>query len=115
MPTVARRRTPAAHANRLLAGSRSRKQFLGDCLRFVTSAAAAMIAAPLMACRPRNAADVALGTPAHAGAGEAAVDPAFVPGYLRLHRAGELRRRGEQLRAMMTAAWSLGHLASTPL
>ncbi len=30
-----------------------------------------------------------------------ALDPAFEPPYVRLHRSGELRRRGERLRAMM--------------
>lgn len=41
-----------------------------------------------------------LGT-AYASPPEAAVDPAFEPGYLKLHRAGELRRRADALWAMM--------------
>jgi putative pyruvate formate lyase activating enzyme len=41
-----------------------------------------------------------LGT-AYASPPPAAIDPAFEPAYLKLHRAGELRRRGDALWAMM--------------
>ena len=85
-------------------GPRSRKQFLHDCLRVLTSAAMAFVAAPLLAWRPRIASDLSLGTaqPDRTGR-EPQIDPAFVPGYLRLHRAGELQRRGERLHAMMAS------------
>jgi putative pyruvate formate lyase activating enzyme len=58
-----------------------------------------MAAMPLMACRARNGADPRLD--ATGAALPPHIDPAFVPGYLRLHRTGELARRGEQLRALM--------------
>jgi putative pyruvate formate lyase activating enzyme len=41
-----------------------------------------------------------LGT-AYASPPKAAIDPAFEPAYLKLHRTGELRRRGDALWAMM--------------
>jgi putative pyruvate formate lyase activating enzyme len=85
-----------------LAGPLSRKQFLRDCLRVLASAAAAIVAAPLMACRPRSASDLTIGvSESHRAPDVPQIDPAFVPGYVRLHRTGELRRRGERLHAMM--------------
>lgn len=43
---------------------------------------------------------VGLGT-AYASPPRLAVDPAFEPGYLKLHRAGELRRRADALWAQL--------------
>jgi putative pyruvate formate lyase activating enzyme len=76
----------------------SKREFLKSCLCFAASGVGCAFLGPFTGCgqqpnggsaRPRREAD-------------AAIDPGFEPGYLRLHRTGELATRGEKLWGLMS-------------
>lgn len=80
----------------------SRKQFLARCARLAASGGAALVCQALAGCRPVGTTSgshaMNLGVPVAPRTGRRpAIDPAFEPAYLALHRTGELKRRGEQL------------------
>lgn len=86
---------------------RSRKQFLATCLRLIASGAVSALLAPFAACRSgRNSRTSGFdlrreNRDGRVAASPARIDPAFEPAYLKLHRSGELARRGQELWRVM--------------
>lgn len=76
----------------------SRKQFLVRCARLAACGGLALLGQPLAGCNGRGARPAGIRLNARA----AAIDPNFEPGYLRQHRAGELRTRADELWGRMS-------------
>lgn len=81
----------------------TRKEFLAQCAQLATCGGLALAGWMLAACgRPTRSVQPGFGLNGASDAWPAEgrqprIDPDFEPGYLALHRSGELRRRGEQL------------------
>jgi putative pyruvate formate lyase activating enzyme len=67
----------------------SRRDFIEACLCLTVSGFGLPLLSVLTGCKQQT------------GIGVAAIDPDFEPAYLALHRSGELKRRGEELWAIM--------------
>lgn len=78
----------------------SRKQFLARCARLAAGGGLALLAPPVAACHGTRSAASGPGTRPHDG--HAAIDPGFEPGYVRLHRSGDLKRRADELWGRMS-------------
>jgi len=83
----------------------SRRQFVKSCLYLALSGMSPLAFALNAGCQQEKPSPVAAnhnrdGKPER-GEGTARIDANFEPPYLRLHRSGELKKRGEQLRNLM--------------
>ncbi len=85
----------------------SRKQFLAHCAQLAACGGLALLGSPLAACHRQGTRTATPGSRnaepdiRPAGRPRAGIDPDFEPGYVSLHRSGELKRRGDELWARM--------------
>ena len=77
---------------------RSRRQFMESCLYLAISGISSSFLALITGCKQKaKAVSPPEGHHRRKVEAKAKIDPAFEPAYLRLHRSGELKKRGEAL------------------